>query len=282
MFGYVTINKKDLSDEDFKTYQSYYCGICHDLRVNHGFSASFTLSYDMVFLVLVLSSLYEPQEIDAKERCAQHPVKSHDYRISDVSSYAADMTVLLTYHKAQDDWKDEKRQRSRLLAKKLYPAYQILAEKYPEQSYAMESCIARLSELEGAGTTDADACAKCFGELMRAIFVTRHDIWEKSMGDMAEALGQFIYIMDAFVDYDSDIAHDRFNPLRNFFDNGYTAEDVYGILTMLIGDSALNFEKLPLVEHIDILRNILYSGVWTKFPHKKINTTAEDEKANDK
>lgn len=28
---------------------------------------------------------------------------------------------------------------------------------------------------------------------------------------------------------------------------------------------ALAFERLPIIENADILRNIIYSGVWTRF-----------------
>ena len=32
MFGYITVNKKQLSDEQIKTYQEYYCGLCRKLK----------------------------------------------------------------------------------------------------------------------------------------------------------------------------------------------------------------------------------------------------------
>ena len=28
MFGYIYVNRKELSEEDRKDYQSYYCGLC--------------------------------------------------------------------------------------------------------------------------------------------------------------------------------------------------------------------------------------------------------------
>ena len=32
MFGYIYVNRKELSEEDRKDYQSYYCGLCQALR----------------------------------------------------------------------------------------------------------------------------------------------------------------------------------------------------------------------------------------------------------
>lgn len=32
MFGYVNINRNELSDENKKIYQGYYCGLCQKLK----------------------------------------------------------------------------------------------------------------------------------------------------------------------------------------------------------------------------------------------------------
>ena len=37
------------------------------------------------------------------------------------------------------------------------------------------------------------------------------------------------------------------------------------VLTMMMAECASEFEKLPILKDIDILRNILYAGVWTKY-----------------
>ena len=34
---------------------------------------------------------------------------------------------------------------------------------------------------------------------------------------------------------------------------------------MLIAECCLEFEKLPLIQDVELLRNILYSGIWTKY-----------------
>ena len=42
-------------------------------------------------------------------------------------------------------------------------------------------------------------------------------------------------------------------------------DKIHAYLTLLLGEGAVAFEQLPLVEDLSILRNILYSGVWTKY-----------------
>ena len=56
MFGYINVNSKELSDEDKKIYQSYYCGLCQRLRAGCGKKGQMLLNYDMTFLALLLSS----------------------------------------------------------------------------------------------------------------------------------------------------------------------------------------------------------------------------------
>ena len=62
MFGYVSANWKELNDAQKKRYQAAYCGVCRRIREQSGNVSRLGLSYDMAFLGLLLSSLYEPEE----------------------------------------------------------------------------------------------------------------------------------------------------------------------------------------------------------------------------
>ena len=62
---------------------------------------------------------------------------------------------------------------------------------------------------------------------------------------------------------------------------GWAAEEnfddrVYQLLLLIVSDAAREFEKLPIEENVDILRNILYCGIWSKYQillkHKKEKT----------
>ena len=58
MFGYVVLNKPEIKFKDFDMYRSFYCGLCRELRERYGISGQITLSYDMTFVILLLSALY--------------------------------------------------------------------------------------------------------------------------------------------------------------------------------------------------------------------------------
>ena len=53
-------------------------------------------------------------------------------------------------------------------------------------------------------------------------------------------------------------------------------ERVRQILTEMISRACYHFERLPVVDNVEILRNILYSGVWTKFDQKKSRTDKKE------
>ena len=95
MFGYVVANTDKLTIEEKKQYKACYCGLCKTLGTRHGIISRFTLTYDMTFLVLFLSALYKTEIVVQTERCIIHPLKPHEYWQNEITSYAADMNVIL-------------------------------------------------------------------------------------------------------------------------------------------------------------------------------------------
>lgn len=265
MFGYIIANSENLSENDKQRYKGIYCGLCHTLKQRHGQFGRMTLNYDMTFLILVLNSLYEPEMSNEEERCIVRPCKQHCYLSNEITNYASDMNVALAYLNQLDNWHDDKNIFSLVFSCILRKKYKKIAEKHPRQCQAMETCIGTLSELEKSGEQNPDAGAKLFGELMGEIFAFREDRWAESLRAMAGALGEFIYIMDAVIDLPRDIKRHRYNPLTTLKKAGRSDAYFKDILTMLIGNCTMDFEKLPLVEDVTIMRNILYSGVWTKY-----------------
>ena len=60
MFGYIVMNKPEIKFKDFDLYRSFYCGLCRELKSKYGISGQISLTYDMTFVVILLSALYEP------------------------------------------------------------------------------------------------------------------------------------------------------------------------------------------------------------------------------
>ena len=141
MFGYVTANKPELKIREFARYKGYYCGLCHTLLENHGRRGQMTLTYDMTFLVILLSSLYEPKEEEMRKRCLIHPAKKQYMIQNEVSVYASDMNILLTYDHLKDDWDDE-RKISGFFGMKVFAAKKKKIEKkHKRQAEAIEKAL---------------------------------------------------------------------------------------------------------------------------------------------
>ena len=47
-------------------------------------------------------------------------------------------------------------------------------------------------------------------------------------------------------------------------------------LTSLMAECAKSFERLPIVENAEILRNIIYSGVWTRYEYLQLKEKKKD------
>ena len=108
MFGYVKINKMDLTFREYEHYRGYYCGLCKCLKDNHGEISRLSLNYDITFLVLVLTSVYKPKSKVIEEGCITNPFKKKKKIINEITEYAASMNVLLAYYKLEDNYKDDK------------------------------------------------------------------------------------------------------------------------------------------------------------------------------
>ena len=59
MLGNIMVNSEELKGKEFKVYRQFYCGVCQDLRDEYGQPARLALTYDCVFLSVLLTALYE-------------------------------------------------------------------------------------------------------------------------------------------------------------------------------------------------------------------------------
>ena len=109
MFGYVIPNQAALDDEAKARYRTAYCGLCRRIGALHGLRGRLTLSYDLTFLDLLLSSLYEGESecITGSGHCPIHPIRKVEWRSSGPTDYCADLSVALHYYNAQDKWNDD-------------------------------------------------------------------------------------------------------------------------------------------------------------------------------
>lgn len=280
MFGFITVNKQELKFKEFDCYHEYYCGLCNTLKKSFGRRAQLSLSYDMTFLVMLLTSLYEPENCHSCCRCFAHPFKKNTYRTNKYTDYVADMTLVLSYYKCMDDWADDKRMSRKAYADLIKKNVQALSERYPEKASVIKDNLDALTAAEAANETNIDKLSGIFGNIMSEIFVVDKDMWEPHLRRIGFYMGKFIYILDAYVDLEEDIKKKHFNPLASKDVN--IDAWIKQLLTMISAECAKEFEKLPLVEHVEILRNIIYSGMWTQYELKLNKNNKKKDSSNEK
>ena len=266
MFGYIAPVLSVLPEERKQRYRSFYCGVCHALHARHGQVGRLSLSNDMTFLAMLLSSLYEPETAATDSRCGVHPLKSHAYLSSPMIDFAADMNALLFYYKCVDQRMDDRSLRGKTGERLFRKALEKVRKDRPVQAAGVEQALKELWQEEKKPDPVPDRLCNLSGEMLGAVFVPfPEDPWAGVLRSLGAGLGRFIYWMDAWEDYDEDRKKGRFNPLTGFRDRPDYEVFCRETLELLIADAAECFEILPLEQDLDILRNILYSGVWQRY-----------------
>ena len=278
MFGYVTVNKDELKIREWNRYHAYYCGLCHSLKEVAGVKARMTVSYDMTFLTMLLDDLYDCEKEEGESRCVVHPVGKHSYVKSAASIYAAKMNLLLCYDNLLDDWKDDRNVASAAAAAAIRRVRMKIAKEYPRQTKAVEQYIEKLHACEEKRETNLDVAAGLTGEMLSELFCWKEDEWQKELRGLGFYLGKFIYLMDAFEDMEKDEKKGSYNPFLFSRGKVKNAELAEQCLNMMAAGAAEYFERLPLVENVEILRNILYAGIWGKFEKVKAKREKEEKK----
>lgn len=266
MFGYITPDQGRLSDEQKQRYRAFYCGLCHSLHSRFGQAGRLSLSNDMTFLAILLCSLYNPPESAMESRCMVHPLKKHSFRCSEWIDYAADMNILLFWLKCRDRRLDDGPLAGRAGDTLFRRKAEQVENRWPLQAEEIKTSLNRLWELERSESPDPDTLCNLSGQMLGACFSPKPgDLWAPGLRAVGEGLGRFVYWMDAWEDYDTDIRSGSFNPLKRYHSREDYEDFIRKTLELLISDASDAFEVLPLEDDLDIMRNILYNGIWQRY-----------------
>ncbi|MDU4258405.1 DUF5685 family protein [Intestinibacter bartlettii] len=266
MFGYVRINKMDLTFREFDYYKGYYCGLCKYLKENHGEVSRLSLNYDITFLIVILTALYKLDSDITYERCIANPLKKKMRIVNEITEYAASMNILLSYYKLEDNLYDDNGIKDKLAYElykgKLKKSY----EKYPQKAEYIKQQLGNLRELEKQESKSIDKVSNTFGNLMGEIFVYKKDEYEQNLRNIGFNLGKYIYILDAYEDLEEDNKKGRYNPFIDYIDKKEELKNkVDRLISMSLGMATKNIEQLNLEFNKSIIDNIIYSGVYLRY-----------------
>lgn len=260
MLGYVSVSKDVLSESELKIYQGYYCGVCKSMA-RYGQVPRLALSYDSVFLALVLGALSANSESIAEEHCIIHHIKKNPVvRNSNTVDYAADMLLLLAYYNFLDDKRDEHKLRGSVGEAFLKKAYKKLSKKYPRVASDIESGIEKLSALEREKSESLDMTASAFGSILRSVFTGYYDDEQinRILGEVGYNLGSWIYIMDAIDDIEEDRKTGSYNPLI-YREGGL--EGLEDTVFNYLGRVSASIDLLAIKKNKGIIDNVILFGL---------------------
>ncbi len=275
MFGYVSVLKDELKVREYQIYRSYYCGLCKALGKHFSQTVRLGLNYDFAFLALTMGALSKEKTNICQEHCLIHPVTkrpvSHDEK---ALSYAAYMSVLVTYFKLIDDCKDLWSIKS-MIALLFYKRQMKKCKKeYPQEWSLVKKRLGELNQLERDHCDDIDKVADCFAQILEALFTPSYlklsDTDRRALGVFGYQLGRFIYIIDALQDIREDAKHNNYNPI--LLKERNPGEDIDSFilrikekycfsLTLTLDALAKSFELVTFHRYRPILENVVYLGL---------------------
>lgn len=257
--------------KDEMLYKALYCGLCKSIKQGCGQMARTALTYDMAFMSALLHNLAAADVKVRKRRCALHPLKRRFMADEDeISVLLGCINSCLAYYKLLDDRQDgDKKGIFAFLYKK---GYKRTLKKHPEAARIITECMEEQRALEERGCEIIDAAceptAKMISRLSDYVLGEKAD---EHTSTLCYDIGKWIYLADAFDDYDKDVKKGRYNVLYKAFGchtkseavekNG---EEINFIFNSLFADMRINLAAVKFHFNHDLTDNIILLGIPTR------------------
>lgn len=170
MLGYVKIDRGELKVREYEIYCGYYCGVCKSIGRRYGQLPRMALSYDAAFLAIMLEALSDRPDAPVQEHCIGHHIKKKTIIRNEAIDYAADVMLILAWHKLLDDAHDENKIVAKAAAGLLKGIYKKLRTRHPALCEGIEEHLHELAVLEKEKCEKLDAAAEAFAKIMEIIF----------------------------------------------------------------------------------------------------------------
>lgn len=275
MFGYVTVAKNQLSDEEYDRFRAYYCGVCKAMGRNASQLSRLGLSYDITFLAIVLSSVLGDGGEKCDEHCMVHLIKKSPCIKGDsYVDYAASVGVLLSYLKLEDDLKDDGSIKALFGMLVMLPGYLRVRSKYRDLLIKIREQLKALNRLEKEDCRNIDRVADTFAKILSYMFVpdteelNNNPALLRALEWFGYHLGRWIYILDAYDDFTDDMKTGAYNPLKGMGeDKSSFAESIDFSLTLSLSELAEAFELMDFKRNKGLVGKMIYTSLRVKQHH---------------
>lgn len=275
MLGYVTTEKQELKVREYEIYRGYYCGVCKSIGRRYGQIPRLALSYDAAFLAMVLAGLSQAPDVVSKEHCIIHPIKKNTAIRNEAIDYAADVMLILTWYKLQDDASDENKASAKAALALMKPLYKKLRKKRGPLCDEIAGFLGEMNRLEKENCANLDQVSETFAKILETVFLAGPGIAgtadKRILARLGYHLGKWIYLMDAWDDLEENIKTGAYNPLIYRYEySGTEAPAAFRNrikstceLHLLICCSEMGkaMDLLEIRKNSGIIENIVYLGL---------------------
>ena len=267
MFGYIRTHRPELKVKEDETYKGIYCSLCRTLGKRYGILSRLFLSYDSTFLALALMALSEEKVCFEQKRCPFNPAKKCNFCKGENKElcFAADISVLLLYHKIKDNISDSTLFKAilyRILLVLILVSYKKAVKNLPDAAILTEEYISMQSAVEEKQSRSIDEAAEPTAILLSKLYSMNEqdDDRRRVRERVGYCLGRWVYMIDAFDDIEKDRKSGNYNPFLLSGQDNY--EKIKGDLLMTAGELASAYELLDIKKFGNITKNVIYDGLY--------------------
>ena len=276
LFGYIRVDRANLLGKEYEAYKGVYCALCKQLGRDYSLFARFILSYDCTFYAMLILSLAEESPCYTQGRCRFNPMKKCAYANTDTPAYemAAALSVSSAYYKLRDNLIDSpwyKRFLYRLAQPIFSRWHKKSRSKYPAIDRAVEEMLYAQLDAEASPDVSLDAAAEPTAKMLSSVCGLIPDAVTLKSGDPAKVkrilsafgyyVGRWIYLIDAADDFEKDIKHHGFNPLRPLMQDPAELKAVMiPVLNHSLSEALLSYGLLEPGRYDSIILNVLKSS----------------------
>lgn len=262
MFGYIRPLECELKVREQAEYRAQYCGVCKTIGRRYGLGERLALSYECAFLASFLAALNGGASY-ARGGCGPRCYRGRRAiaQPSAMLEYAADVNILLAYHKAADDAGDERRAVSAAARLALTRAYRKAARLRPELDADVRSAMANLHATERERTPSLDEPSGASGDLLAAVIRRAPDLPETQRAAAEWTfwnLGKWVYLLDAWDDLQKDAKSGAYNP---FLLCSKSAADAEFLLNVTRIEAEKAYDLIAFAAPSGLTDNILRLGL---------------------
>lgn len=273
MFGYIKPFKPELRIREYDEYQAVYCGLCNQLGKSFGIFARLTLSYDFVFLYMLICLAQGESPSFSRRRCCVNPLKKVPMcEENEAGRFSVDIAALMMYHKVLDNIQDEGLfggVRWRFLLPFVSRAGKKAAAARPEASEVLARTMREQKLVEDGLSDSPDEACEPSASAMAAICAGfSEDAGQKRVLERLGYLtGRYVYLSDALDDLEDDLKRNRYNPLiyryrlRGGGDFHAAREETKHSLLMTIGEMEKTCDLLAEGPYRPLIDNVVRLGL---------------------